>query len=63
VLGFWILYQILMSALDLSSGGGVAWLAHVGGFAFGYLLLRLLLKLRGRRRMGPDEPRTYRMQW
>ena len=34
VLGIWLLYQVLMSMLDLSSGGGVAWLAHVGGFAF-----------------------------
>jgi membrane associated rhomboid family serine protease len=63
VLGLWFLIQILMSTLKLSSGDDVAWLAHVGGFAFGYLLLRLLLKMRGRRRMGPDEPRIYRMQW
>jgi membrane associated rhomboid family serine protease len=64
VLGLWFIWQILMSVLDLGSGGGVAWLAHIGGFAFGYVLLRLLLKLRGGRRMGDSgEPRTYRMQW
>jgi membrane associated rhomboid family serine protease len=63
VLGLWFLYQILMSTLDLSSGGGVAWMAHVGGFAFGYLLLRLLLKMRGRKPVGADGPRIYRMQW
>ncbi|MEW5795146.1 MAG: rhomboid family intramembrane serine protease [Candidatus Zixiibacteriota bacterium] len=63
VLGFWFVYQILMSTLDLGSGGGVAWLAHVGGFVFGYLLLRLLLAVRGRRRIGSDQPRIYRMQW
>jgi len=48
VLGIWFIYQILMSTLDLSSGGGVAWLAHVGGFVFGYVLLRLLIKIRRR---------------
>jgi membrane associated rhomboid family serine protease len=65
VLGLWFVWQILMSVFDLgSSGGGVAFMAHVGGFVFGYLLLRLLLKLRGRRRMGDaGEPRMYRMQW
>ncbi len=64
VLGFWFLYQILMSAMDLGSGEGVAWLAHVGGFAFGYLLLKLLLKIRGGgRRIGMDDSRIYRVQW
>ena len=41
VLGFWIFYQILMSALSTGAGGGVAWLAHVGGFAFGWLWFRI----------------------
>ena len=64
VLGLWFIWQILMSMLDLGSGGDVAWLAHVGGFVFGYLMLRLLLKIRGGRRMGDSgEPRVYRMQW
>lgn len=42
VLGFWFVYQLLMSAASAGSGGGgVAWLAHVGGFAFGYLWFRI----------------------
>jgi len=47
ILGFWFFYQLLMSASSFgSSGGGVAWLAHVGGFGFGWLLFRYLSKRR-----------------
>lgn len=65
VLGVWFVLQILMSVFDLgSSGGGVAFMAHVGGFVFGYLLLRILLKVRGRRRIGSaGDSRIYRVQW
>jgi membrane associated rhomboid family serine protease len=47
VLGFWILIQLFLGANDLASpavgseGGGVAYFAHIGGFAFGLLLIRL----------------------
>lgn len=44
LLGFWFVLQILYglpSLLSDSQGGGVAWFAHVGGFAFGFLLLKL----------------------
>jgi membrane associated rhomboid family serine protease len=37
-LGFWFLLQLLSGTLDLGrvgQVGGVAWWAHVGGFAFG----------------------------
>ncbi|MBN2227364.1 MAG: rhomboid family intramembrane serine protease [candidate division Zixibacteria bacterium] len=48
ILGFWFVYQLLMSGFA-SGGGGVAWLAHVGGFAFGYLIFRFFAaKRRGR---------------
>jgi membrane associated rhomboid family serine protease len=44
VLGFWILIQLFLGATDLTtpSGGqgGVAYFAHIGGFAFGLLLIR-----------------------
>lgn len=64
VLGFWFIYQIVMSLFNLGSGSGVAWLAHVGGFLFGWALLRLLLKFRGGRGRTPsDDQRVYRMQW
>ncbi len=41
-LGIWFLFQILGS----SSGGGVAWFAHIGGFIAGLILVNFL---RGRR--------------
>ncbi len=42
-LGFWFLQQFLMGALSLgvrtAGTGGVAWWAHIGGFAAGLLLV------------------------
>jgi len=41
VLGFWIFLQVV-SALGAPAGqGGVAWYAHIGGFAAGMALLKL----------------------
>jgi membrane associated rhomboid family serine protease len=34
-LGFWFLLQFLHGAVEKSEIGGVAWMAHVGGFALG----------------------------
>ena len=45
VLGFWFLYQLLDGGASLTqpqSGGGVAFFAHVGGFVFGVLAVKLL---------------------
>jgi membrane associated rhomboid family serine protease len=45
VLGFWFVQQVLFGAWGLTDptgdGGGVAYFAHVGGFVFGLLLIRL----------------------
>jgi membrane associated rhomboid family serine protease len=41
VLGGWFLLQILDSALSAHAGGGVAYFAHIGGFAFGLLTIKL----------------------
>jgi membrane associated rhomboid family serine protease len=42
VLGVWFLLQLLSaSAQPLSASTGVAYFAHIGGFAFGLLLIRL----------------------
>lgn len=48
VLLIWFVYQLLMSvgSIGSSSGGGVAWLAHVGGFGFGWLILRFFARKR-----------------
>jgi membrane associated rhomboid family serine protease len=41
-LGLWFLIQLFnASAQHGSSGGGIAWWAHIGGFLFGMLLLKL----------------------
>lgn len=66
VLGFWFIYQLVLSLLDISSpgSGGVAYLAHVGGFVFGYGLLRMLIKWRGPGAVaGGTSQRVYRVNW
>jgi membrane associated rhomboid family serine protease len=46
VLGFWFVQQAIFGAANLTNptggGGGVAYFAHVGGFVFGLLTVRLL---------------------
>ena len=40
VLGFWIVLQVVNGLLTFNfQGGGVAWFAHIGGFAAGMVLL------------------------
>lgn len=64
VLGLWFGMQLVMSLIGSSSGGGVAWLAHVGGFIFGYVVLWLLVKIWGRRHGNrPDRQQIYKMNW
>jgi membrane associated rhomboid family serine protease len=50
LLGFWFLEQLYFGAAGLASpfggGEGVAYFAHIGGFAFGLLLIRLFAKHR-----------------
>jgi membrane associated rhomboid family serine protease len=46
MLGIWFAEQALFGAANLTNptggGGGVAYFAHVGGFAFGLLAVRVL---------------------
>lgn len=46
MLGLWFLQQAVFGAVGLTNptggGGGVAYFAHIGGFAFGLLTIRLL---------------------
>jgi membrane associated rhomboid family serine protease len=53
-LGFWFLLQFFNGALSLGAGprgvGGVAWWAHIGGFAFGLLACRVVRQRRQTRR-------------
>ena len=45
ILGFWFVQQVAFGYFDLANpqggGGGVAYFAHIGGFAFGLLLIKL----------------------
>jgi membrane associated rhomboid family serine protease len=44
VLGFWIVLQVFqgVEGLGMQRGGGVAYFAHIGGFASGLLIITLL---------------------
>ena len=54
ILGFWFLQQALFGYFDLASGtgqgGGVAYWAHIGGFVFGLIAIKLFADERKRRR-------------
>ena len=52
ILGFWFIQQVLFGYFDMNSGGlggGVAYFAHIGGFAFGLLAITLFASERRRR--------------
>jgi membrane associated rhomboid family serine protease len=44
VLGLWFVFQFFSGALSLAwtRAGGVAWWAHIGGFAFGFVAMKVL---------------------
>jgi membrane associated rhomboid family serine protease len=48
VLGFWFLQQVAFGYFDLANptggGGGVAYFAHIGGFVFGMLAIKLFAR-------------------
>lgn len=46
VLGLWFVFQFLSGAFSAAGGGagGVAWWAHIGGFAFGWLVMSRLAR-------------------
>ena len=44
-IGFWFVLQLLNAAGSHGGGGGIAWWAHIGGFLFGIVFLKLALKL------------------
>jgi membrane associated rhomboid family serine protease len=60
VLGFWALLQLFLGASDLTSPsgaqGGVAYFAHIGGFAFGLLAIKLFAN-----RVYADYDRSHRL--
>jgi len=59
MLGIWFAEQAAFGAVGLTSpgsSGGVAYFAHVGGFIFGLLTVRLLVK---RARLSPPAQPVY----
>jgi membrane associated rhomboid family serine protease len=53
VLGFWFVQQVLFGALDIGASGaegGIAYFAHIGGFVFGLLAIKLFADGRKQRR-------------
>jgi membrane associated rhomboid family serine protease len=60
VLGFWILLQLFLGASDLTTPGGgqggVAYFAHIVGFAFGLLAIRAFAN-----RVQDDYTRSHRL--
>jgi membrane associated rhomboid family serine protease len=53
ILAFWFIQQVLFGYFDLNSGGeggGVAYFAHIGGFVFGLIAIKLFADERKRRR-------------
>ena len=55
VIGFWFLIQLFQAGLADPNEPGIAWWAHIGGFAAGLILAPILSRfpLFGRRRLGP----------
>ena len=58
ILGFWFLQQVLFGYFDLTGptdgGGGVAYFAHIGGFVFGLLAIKLFATRRRDRQRGGE---------
>ncbi|HEX2896666.1 MAG TPA: rhomboid family intramembrane serine protease, partial [candidate division Zixibacteria bacterium] len=66
VLGIWFALQLLMSlseGLSGVGGGGVAWMAHVGGFVFGWIILKLATMIFGKHGQSSGGQRVYKMDW
>jgi membrane associated rhomboid family serine protease len=56
VLGAWFALQLLDAALNSPLGGGVAYFAHIGGFLFGLLLIKVFAN-----RVNTDYDRVNRL--
>jgi len=46
-LGLWFVFQFISAAGSHGGIGGIAWWAHIGGFIFGIIFLKILLALPG----------------
>lgn len=44
-LGLWFFFQLTSAALSPAQEGGIAWWAHIGGFLFGMICLKLFARM------------------
>ena len=66
-LGIWFVLQFINASASQGAGSGIAWWAHVGGFIFGMLFLKLFETLPGwgiteRLRHATTKKKTHRLQ-
>jgi len=66
-LGIWFLIQFFSAAGSHAQMGGIAWWAHIGGFVFGILFLKLFLKIpelgmTSKLRPATSKRKTHRLQ-
>ncbi|MCD4763949.1 MAG: rhomboid family intramembrane serine protease, partial [Desulfobacterales bacterium] len=66
-LGIWFVFQFLSAAGSHGQMTGIAWWAHIGGFIFGIIFLKLFLALPGggvsdRLRKITEKKKSYRLQ-
>jgi hypothetical protein len=66
-LGFWFVLQFLNAAGSHGNIGGIAWWAHIGGFVFGIVFLKIFLALpetgvSGKMRRVTAKRKTHRLQ-
>lgn len=66
-LGFWFVVQFLSAAGSHGQMAGIAWWAHIGGFIFGIIFLKLFLALpeggiSDRLRKMTEKKKSYRLQ-
>jgi len=66
-LGLWFVLQFLNATGSHGGAGGIAWWAHIGGFVFGIVFLKILLALpetgaTGRMRRVTAKRKTHRLQ-
>ena len=58
VVGLWFVFQIIngMGALGGEEAGGVAYAAHIGGFIFGLILVKMFVR---KRIVLPEERKSF----
>lgn len=66
-LGFWFLLQFLNAAGSSGQVGGIAWWAHIGGFVFGIIILKLMDRIpatgvSSRLRQATEKKHSHRFQ-